>query len=121
MDKIEEIADSIDFVCDAAEKDSDEINSEISTSGTVGILLQVCYSYLRLFIICSLYKYIYLSYLQLCILFNILYSFYHISFLLFLYVLIVLLLISCLYQDVCLSVSRSDEVSTLGIREAAYL
>ena len=38
---------------------------------------------------------IYISYLQLCILFNILYSFYHILFLLFLYVLIVLLLISC--------------------------
>ena len=42
LDKIEEIADSIDFICDAAEKDNDDIIAEISSSGTIGILLQVC-------------------------------------------------------------------------------
>eukprot|EP00026_Physarum_polycephalum_P006224 Phypoly_transcript_06266.p1 GENE.Phypoly_transcript_06266~~Phypoly_transcript_06266.p1 ORF type:complete len:583 (+),score=101.90 Phypoly_transcript_06266:57-1805(+) len=41
LDKIEEIADNIDFICDAAEKDNDEITADIVNIGTIGVLLQM--------------------------------------------------------------------------------
>lgn len=41
LEKIEELADSIDAICDAAEKDTEEAISEISNSGTIPTLLQV--------------------------------------------------------------------------------